>query len=52
MGGSYVIAFLLFLYPTTLNSSGKEYKYKGQPKWSWQQNSLKNKIKKFMLLVG
>ena len=46
MGGSYVIAFLLFLYPTTLNSSGKEYKYKGQPKWSWQQKQFKKQNKK------
>ena len=46
MGGSYVIAFLLMLYPTTLNSGGKEYKYKGAPQWSWQQKQYKKTNKK------
>ena len=44
MVGSYVVALLLILYPTTLNSGGKEYKYKSKPKWSWQQKqNRKNK---------
>ena len=45
MVGSYVIAFLFILYSTPLNSSGKEYKYKGQPKWSWQQKQYKKNKK-------
>ena len=44
MVGSYVIAFLFILYSAPLNSSGKEYKYKKKPSWSWQQKeNRKNK---------
>ena len=46
MAGSYVIALLFILYPTTLNSGGKEYKYKGTPQWSWQQKQYKKTTKK------
>ena len=46
MAGSYVIALLFILYPTTLNSGGKEYKYKGTPQWSWQQKQYKKTNKK------
>ena len=48
MVGSYVIAFLFMLYPTTLNSGGKEYKYKGQPKWSWQQKQYRKNKKVYV----
>ena len=40
-----IIIILLFIfYPVSLTSSGKEYKYKGTPNWSWQQKQIrKNK---------
>ena len=46
MVGSFVIAFLLILYSSPIQSGGKEYKYKGQPKWSWQQKQIRKKDKK------
>jgi len=46
MVGSFVIAFLLILYSSPIQSGGKEYKYKGTPQWSWQQKQIRKKDKK------
>ena len=46
MVGSLVVAFLFILYSSPIKSGGKEYKYKGQPKWAWQQKQYKKTNKK------
>ena len=46
MVGSLVVALLLILYSSPIKSGGKEYKYKKQPKWSWQQKQNRKTNKK------
>ena len=48
MVGKIVAAFVLFLYPATLNSGGKEYKYKKKPNWSWQQKQIRKNKKVYV----
>ena len=48
MVGSFVVALLLILYSSPIKSGGKEYKYTGQPKWSWQQKQNKKNKKVYV----
>ena len=48
MVGSFVVALLFILYSTPIQSGGKEYKYKKQPKWSWQQKQYRKNKKVYV----
>ena len=45
MVGKIVWIFCLILYPASLHATGKEYKYKNQPNWSWQQKENRKEKK-------